>query len=120
MTCHTCTPDRYRLCQIQLCSPIMLLCCILCSQLDKVLGSGNPVIIIVKYQNIQTSFAFVIAPKSASSSTYQLWSPSTFFNPNQVWQSFNYDNISIMAFPRSGPPEWVTSHWGGGLDTMLC
>jgi len=88
------------------------------AQLDKVLALGNPVIILLKYESVKTSFAFTVAAKSASN--YKLWSPSTYFNPDQEWKSIDYDGISQMTYTTWGQPEWVYSVWGGGSDAMLC
>jgi len=90
-------------------------------QLDKVLASGSPVIIRLKYERISTTFAFIVAAKSASN--YTLWSPSTEFNPDQLWKFIDYDGISQMSFTTqdgSGPPEWVHSFWGGSSYAIPC
>ena len=80
---------------------------------------------MLKYKQLETTFSFLITEKSASNGKYQLWSPSTCFNPKLVKQEIDYDGINSLASADcggnpSGAPAWVYSIWGGGAASVPC
>jgi len=88
------------------------------AQLDKILNSGNPVIIIYSFSSQSWTHSTLIAEKDGS--LYKVWDPSPTFNPNSTWQELQFP--AILSYsppnPKFGSADWKETVWGGGVQ--LC
>jgi len=84
-------------------------------RLDKVLSSGNPVIMISQNAGEQVH-STLIAEKNADG-TYHLWDPSSTYNPPMTWQDVSFSVLNAYVPPgRQGgqdPFIWKQAVWGG-------
>ena len=88
------------------------------AQLDKILSSGNPVIIIYSFSSHSFTHSTLIAEKDGS--LYKVWDPSPTFNPGKNWQELQFASIQSYSPPNPtfGSADWKETVWGGGVQ--LC
>ena len=87
------------------------------AQLDKILGSGNPVLLIYQVAGFN-AHSTLIAEKDGSA--YKFWDPSYRFNPGKTWQALSFADVQIYKPPNpvAGEMTWKLTAWGGGVK--LC